>query len=279
MLAIYHLCSQISSQGTAQAAEISSRIETMCNDLRSLNANTSAIASVSLEPPNEAIRCVEIIDSVTNRVNDMSIECGSTTSQLEDYQQSHHDTLLQLQQMTHQYGPLSSAADRLKEGMIRVSSICGADTSQPGFKDGLPSEAHFNHPHSVVELLDGTMLVADTYNNVLRRVLLDGTVVTLGESRLGAGYQDGHICDAQFNRPRGLCLTMDGRVLIADTGNHVVRELCADLTHVYTLAGRPGQEGSISGSPAESSPAFVNAHEVMFNCPYAGIRSTEELVL
>lgn len=83
-------------------------------------------------------------------------------------------------------------------------------------------------------------------------------------ARVGAGSSNGAAWQAQFESPRGVAVSPDGRqIVIADTGNHVLRQLHGDLRVVSTLAGTPGVAGERDGSPelaeldGPSSPLFV----------------------
>jgi hypothetical protein len=67
----------------------------------------------------------------------------------------------------------------------------------------------------------------------------------------GAGRRDGAAAQAQFNWPTGLALLPDGRVLVADQGNHRIRVLSADLQQVSTVAG-DDEEGHRDGAAAQA---------------------------
>jgi glucose/arabinose dehydrogenase len=65
------------------------------------------------------------------------------------------------------------------------------------------------------------------------------------------GHRDGAAAQAQFRYPRGLTLLPDGRVMLADEGNHRIRLLSADLQHVSTVAG-DGEMGHRDGAAAQA---------------------------
>jgi glucose/arabinose dehydrogenase len=66
----------------------------------------------------------------------------------------------------------------------RTSILCG---SYAGFKDGQGTQAQFFRPAGMTFTPDGTLYVADSGNNRIRRVTTDGTVTTLcGSDRAGA---------------------------------------------------------------------------------------------
>ena len=82
-------------------------------------------------------------------------------------------------------------------------------------------------PHDVAVAPDGTVYVADTGNHCIRRIELDGALTTVAGVCGTAGYagDDGAATDALLDWPAGVAVGPDGRVLVADTHNQVVREL------------------------------------------------------
>lgn len=102
-----------------------------------------------------------------------------------------------------------------------------------GFLDGAREVARFNGPEDVAVDESGIIYVADTQNNAIRMVDLEGTVVTLaGRGPHHPGYADGPCKNATFVLPKGLDVrheTINGVdvtvVIVADTGNHRIRRI------------------------------------------------------
>lgn len=72
------------------------------------------------------------------------------------------------------------------------------------------------------------------------------------------GYREGPGWQALFNRPDGIDIAPDGRVVIADTGNHCLREIAPEGQTVRLLAGTPRKPGYADGPAAKAqleSPA------------------------
>ncbi|HEY0762426.1 MAG TPA: RHS repeat-associated core domain-containing protein [Pyrinomonadaceae bacterium] len=120
-----------------------------------------------------------------------------------------------------------------------VSTLAGNGTA--GFADGAGAAAMFNNPQGIAVGPSGTVYVADTANNRIRRIAANGTVTTLagdGTSGLvnGAGNQ------ARFNAPQGVATDGAGNVYVADTGNAAIRKIDQAGT-VTSLAG-DGSVGS-----------------------------------
>ncbi|MEZ4366568.1 MAG: hypothetical protein R2939_09810 [Kofleriaceae bacterium] len=100
----------------------------------------------------------------------------------------------------------------------------------------------------------GRIYVADTENHRVRRVDLDGRIVTLaGTGVAGAGANGTLATSAALNRPFAVAVDGLGRVAIADTGNHRVVVVGLDgVIGVYQNVA-PGA----SMSPSLSSPSGV----------------------
>ena len=101
----------------------------------------------------------------------------------------------------------------------RVRTLAGGELFEFGLKDGQRLDARFQHPIGVA-WHDGTIYVADTYNNAVRAIdAATGDVRTfLGDGR--AGTEDGN--RPRFDEPNDVKVV--GNLLyIADTNNHRIR--------------------------------------------------------
>ena len=65
------------------------------------------------------------------------------------------------------------------------------------------------------------------------------------------GFQDGAAAEAMFHAVFGMLHLPDGRVLVADELNHLIRVLSADLQQVSTVAG-DGEMGHWDGAAAQT---------------------------
>ena len=107
-----------------------------------------------------------------------------------------------------------------------VTTIAGDGVA--GYVDGPASQARFNGPVGVAVDGAGRVIVADTYNDRIRVIDTDGEVRTLAGGL--PGFTDGTPFEARFDTPCGVAVDGRGRVLVADTGNGLVRRIDPDGT-------------------------------------------------
>ena len=105
----------------------------------------------------------------------------------------------------------------------------------PGFADGKGEDARFQAPYGLVARADGKIIVADSGNDRLRLVSLDGTVTSIvGDGTFGTG--DGAALTAHLNGPVDVAIDTAGILYVSDAGGHRIRRVDAS-GQVTTLAG------------------------------------------
>jgi len=121
-----------------------------------------------------------------------------------------------------------------------------AGTGVDGFSgDGGPATlAQLSHPRDTIRLADGSILIADSTNERIRRVAADGTISTVaGTGASGSSGDGGPAILATFSGLRDLALLADGSVLISDQSNDRVRRIdTGGLVHAHS-AGFGSPEG------------------------------------
>lgn len=135
-----------------------------------------------------------------------------------------------------------------------VSHFVGT-VGQAGYVDGPMTVARFRAPTGLAATSVGELIVADTGNNRLRRVLTDPqrTVETLaGNGDLG--YRDGPAADAMFRMPTDVAVGPSGEIYVADSDNHVIRRIdhTAAGFVVSTVAGKGFTSGFSDGSATQA---------------------------
>jgi hypothetical protein len=99
-----------------------------------------------------------------------------------------------------------------------VMTLAGS-SGVTGSVDGTNSAALFNSPRGLAVDSAGTVYVADTGNNTIRKLTRDGTVTTIGGLAGVIGGVNGIGSLANFSGPSGIAVDGDGRVFVADGGN------------------------------------------------------------
>jgi len=122
---------------------------------------------------------------------------------------------------------------------------------EPGYVNGPLATAKFNDPAGLVFDAQGNLFVADSRNHVIRKVAADGKVSLVAGGVGEAGFANGTGNAARFDTPFGLTIGNDGALLVADTGNHILRRV-AMTGGVTTYAGLAGTPGNTNGTLAAS---------------------------
>lgn len=144
----------------------------------------------------------------------------------------------------------SHTIKRVEPANGRVTIIAGVE-NHSGFADGSGTSALFNGPVGVAVSPDGTVFVADTYNDRIRAIDKEGRVRTLAGGA-EPGYRDALTgAEARFDTPCGIAVDMDGSLVVADTGNHRLRRV--RLNGAVTTITGTGAPGVADGTLDEAS--------------------------
>ena len=114
----------------------------------------------------------------------------------------------------------------------QVTTFAGSGT--PGIENGLPQNSKFNHPLGIFMTADGTLILADEENNLIRKINNGGVVEILAGSIYG--YQDGVTDNARFRLPAAVVADRDGNIYVADAKNFRIRVIKRSGL-VQTIAG------------------------------------------
>lgn len=99
-------------------------------------------------------------------------------------------------------------------------------------------EAYLDNPSGFTLDAKGNFFIADTYNNVIRRIDPANVVSTYaGTGQLGSGNGKQRR-SAQFNQPEAVAVAANGSLYIADTGNGRIREISRNVVTTWPIALR-----------------------------------------
>ena len=127
-----------------------------------------------------------------------------------------------------------------------VMTLAGS-AGQAGSADGTGNAARFNGPEGVAVDGAGNVYVADTNNQLIRKISPAGVVTTLAGSPGQNGTADGTGSAARFYLPYAVAVDGGGNIYVADYGNNTIRKI-SPAGVVTTLAGSAGQSGSVDGT-------------------------------
>jgi uncharacterized protein (TIGR03437 family) len=139
-----------------------------------------------------------------------------------------------------------------------ITTAAGNLTSQAGgFPEGYSGDggpatsAKVNNPEGIAVDSSGNLYIADTYNNVIRKVTAaTGIITTVVGGAAGYTGDNGPATSAGLKLPTGVALDSAGNLYIADQGNNAIRKVTAGTGIITTVAGNGLQGFSGDGGPA-----------------------------
>ena len=146
-------------------------------------------------------------------------------------------------------------ADRFHDKICKISpdgkitTIAGS--GDPGSQDGAGTSASFYVPQGIAIDSTGNLYVADTYNNLIRKITPAGVVTTIAGKTKKKGKANGKGAAASFSHPYGIAVDKAGNIYVADQGNNLVRKITPEGI-VTTFAGN-GIRGATDGNVKEAS--------------------------
>ncbi|MES2658824.1 MAG: choice-of-anchor Q domain-containing protein [Verrucomicrobiota bacterium] len=120
-----------------------------------------------------------------------------------------------------------------------VSTLAGTETA--GSTNGSVGVARFDNPVGIAVDSTGNTYVTEAASHAIRKVAPDGTTGIFAGSATVAGMSNAAGATARFSNPAGLAIQVDGTLLVADTGNHLIRSISpTGVTATYVGSGTPG---------------------------------------
>lgn len=128
-----------------------------------------------------------------------------------------------------------------------VTTLAGS--ASVGSSNGAAANARFYSPQNIAIDSQANVYVADTQNNVVRKISPSGVVSILAGTPGVFGSADGS--SALFSGPQGIAVDASGNVYVADTGNSTIRKITAGGV-TTTFVGAAGNPGNTDGTGANA---------------------------
>ncbi|KAH3766098.1 hypothetical protein Pelo_1983 [Pelomyxa schiedti] len=162
--------------------------------------------------------------------------------------------------------PANHCIRRMKQqgGGLSILEFVVGKRTQEGYKNGSIDEAEFRQPHGVAIDSSGNLIVADTYNNCIRKVDFGtGRVTTLAGSP-DPGFTNGKRLQAHFKAPSGVAFDSKGDLLVADRGNNAIRKIDLRRDIVSTFIGPEGSFAVVDKLVDPSSICVTPDNDIAF---------------
>jgi trimeric autotransporter adhesin len=162
-------------------------------------------------------------------------------------------------------------SDRGNQRVRKVDVVTGiittvAGTGSPGFSgdNGPATSAQLNSPGGVAVDSDGSIYIADTSNNRIRKVLPGGGIRTYaGNGTFGFAGDGGPASSARLALPADVTIGPVGDLYIADFANQRVRVVHKSTERIFTAAG--SGQFSICDNVVPEEACFRNPLAVVYD--------------
>jgi len=156
-----------------------------------------------------------------------------------------------------------------------IDTVAGNGTAGLSGNGGKATAAELDDPEGLAVDAAGNLVIADSANNEVqvvaassassygRKMAIDHIYAVAGTGTAGAAGTGGLATAAELSNPSGVTIDSAGNLVIADTGNDLVRVLAAQsgtfygqamtAEHLYTVAGNGTTGFSGNGGPAASA--------------------------
>jgi sugar lactone lactonase YvrE len=133
-----------------------------------------------------------------------------------------------------------------------IVTVAGTNALDYGGDGGPAVQAFLNQPEGVAVDLSGNLYIADTMNNVIRKVAPGGTITTFaGTGFPGSAGDNGPAASANLFLPTDVAVDRSGVVYIADLGAVRIRKVAQGI--ITTVAGN----STTDQLPQDGAPALA----------------------
>lgn len=119
---------------------------------------------------------------------------------------------------------ISSKSRKIAAGDCTKIASTYAGTGTYGANNGPIASAQFGGPYGIDVDVDGTIYIAECYNNRIRKITPAGTVSTLAGTG-ASGSNNGPGISATFSCPDGIAVNSAGEVFVGDAYNGLIRKI------------------------------------------------------
>jgi hypothetical protein len=135
-----------------------------------------------------------------------------------------------------------------------ITTVAGNGLAAYSGDGGPARQASLNTPQGIAFDREGALLIADTFNHVVRRVDNGGKIATFAGTVPGHGGDGGGAKLAQINLAMAVAAAPDGAVYISDAANSRIRRVSTDGV-IQTVAGYgPAQDTYGAGFAGDGGP-------------------------
>jgi len=142
-----------------------------------------------------------------------------------------------------------------------ITTVAGNGTAPyMAYGSAAPKDT-LNNPQGVAVDRAGNILIADTFNRVVKRLDRNGALTIIAGSKAGLCGDGGAATEAQLNLPTDVAVGPDDSIYVSDTANSRIRRITPD-GKIQTVTGFGGGEGLGGagfvgdGGPAEKAKLF-----------------------
>jgi secreted PhoX family phosphatase len=133
-----------------------------------------------------------------------------------------------------------------------IATVAGNGVQGLGGDNAPAISAQLNEPHAVAVGSGGVLYIADTGNNVIRKVSSGVITTVAGNGTQGFSGDNGPAASAQLNSPAGVAVDSTGNLYIADGNNNSIRKVSANGV-IATVGGNGTLAFSGDNGPATSA--------------------------
>jgi sugar lactone lactonase YvrE len=151
----------------------------------------------------------------------------------------------------------SATSGRGQDAAAIITTIAGTGSAGYAGNSGLATSATLAKPRGVTFDRQGNLYIADTENNVVRKVDANGIITTVAGTGEGKYFGDNiPAVRAQLNSPFAVAVDKDGNLYIADAENGRIRKV--DRKGIITTVAGNGINGDTGdGGPATNASLYA----------------------